>query len=641
MRIMKLTAVNLLIALAAISSLQAEEQGIELDKIVVTPTRTGESIKGTTSAVTVYSRADIEESKADNVKELIEDTVGLDISQAGAFGGQVSTFLRGTNSGQTQVMIDNVRVYDPIATNAAFNLAHLKLDNVERIEIVKGPQSVLYGSDAMGGVINIITKEGKGKPTVNLLAEGGSYDSHREAIDSSGRIKNLAYSFGISNFMTRGISKFKGTSERDPYSNLGVSLRLDYDINPKNKVGVISHYTDAKYKYDSSVGLKDDPDLAGREQQSLYSTYIENQLMDMWKQKLQFSFMRNYRRDSNDRDSSYPDDYLRDWYIGENQQFDWQHTIKLNPSDTIVCGFDWQREKGNYYYYTEYLDFKGSETPSETHFPKVLSRTKGFYLQNMLNIDDVFRLNTGIRIDDHSYAGTRESYKIDASYLFKTKTRIKGGWGTAFKAPTLYQLHALPDPWFGGGNPNLQPEESQTYEVGLDQSAFSDKLKFQTVYFHTQLKNLIDAKYNPITWMTDQYSNIGKARIFGYENSASFIPFKEIEAHLGYTWMDTEDKSNGDELLRRAKNKYFVNLKYIPSDRLDIGMKFTYVGRRSDSANRLLKAYTKLDMNANYKLNQALEAFLRLENITDEIYEEVKGYAEPGRAFYAGMKLSF
>ncbi|MFH1888879.1 MAG: TonB-dependent receptor [Candidatus Omnitrophota bacterium] len=620
------------------ASLFAQDHGgdIELDKIVVTPTRTGENIKGTTSGVTVFTRRDIENSKADNMKDFIEDTVGLDIYQAGSFGGQVSVFLRGTNSGQTQIMIDNVRVYDPIATNAAFNLAYVKLDNIERIEIVKGPQSVLYGSDAMGGVINIITRGGKGKPGINFLTEGGSYDSHRESIDSSGRIKDFSYSFGISNFKSRGISKFKGTTEKDPYENMDVSLRLDYDINPKNKVGVISHFTDAIYKYDNSIGLKDDPDLKGHEQQTIFTNYIENELTDKWKQRIQFSFMRNYRQDSNDRDTSYPDDYLRDWYIGENQQLDWQHTVKLNRADTIVCGFDWQREKGNYYYYTEYLG--GS---SETHFPKVLSRTKGYYLQNILNIDDTFRLNTGIRVDDHSYAGTRESYKIDASYLFKTGTRVKGGWGTAFKAPTLYQLHALPDPWFGGGNPNLQPEESQTYEAGFEQNAFSDKLKFQTVYFHTQLKNLIDAKYNPATWMTNQYSNVGKARIFGYENSASFSPFKEIRADAGYTWMDTEDKSNGDELLRRAKNKYFVNLKYIPNEKLDFSLKFTYVGRRSDSANRLLKAYTKLDLNSNYKLNSGLEAFVRMENVTDEVYEEVKGYAEPGRAFYGGVKLSF
>jgi len=614
----------------------AQEPDIELEKIVVTPGRTEEKIKGTTSAVTVFSRSDIENSKLNNIKDFIQETMGLDIVQTGSFGGPVSIFTRGTNSGQTQIMIDNIRVYDPIATNAAFDLAHLTLSNIERIEIVRGPQSVLYGSDAMGGVINIITKNGKGKPMLTFLTEGGSYDSHRESLDASGRIKNLSYALGLSRFESRGISKFKGTSERDSYQKMSASLKTSYDINPKNNIGVICHFTDAVYEYDNSVGLKDDPDLKGQEEQMLFSSYIKNKITDVWQQKIQFSFMRNYRQDSNDRDSSYPDDYLRDWYIGDNQQFDWQNTLKLTSFDTIICGFDWQREKGNYYYYSEYL---GGST--ETHFPKVISRTKGYYLQNALNINDTFHLNSGMRIDDHSYFGTNETYKIDASYLIKTATKIKGGWGNAFKAPTLYQMHALPDPWFGGGNPNLQPEEGQTYEIGFEQNVFKDKLKLGTVYFHTQLKNLIDAKYNPTTWFTNQYSNVGKARIFGYENSLTFSPFKELKIDTGYTWQDTEDKTNGDELLRRPKNKYFTTIKYAPGNKFDFYLKLITVGRRSDSANRLLKAYTKLDLNGAYKLNNNVETFFRIENITDEIYEEVKNYAEPGRSFYGGVKLSF
>lgn len=614
----------------------AEAADIDLDKIVVTASRTEESIKGTTSAITVFSRQDIEASNQDNIKDFIRDTLGLDIVQTGSFGGPVSVFLRGTNSNHTQIMIDNVRVYDPISTNAAFDLAHLTLDNIERIEIVRGPQSVLYGSDAVGGAINIITKKGQGKPSFGILAEVGSFDTYKESFTSGGKIKDLSYSFAVSDLDSRGISKFKGTTEKDPYNNTSVSLRLDYDIGQNNTVGFSSRFTDARYEYDNSVGLKDDPDLLGKEQQLLFSNYIENRFSEKWQQKIQFSFMRNYRQDANDKDPRYPDDYLRDWYLGENQQLDWQQTIKFSHFDTVVCGFNWQREKGNYYYYTEYLG--GS---SETHFPKVLSRTRGYYLENLLNLGDIFHLNTGIRIDDHSYAGTKQTYKIDASYLFKSVTKIKGNWGTAFKAPTLYQLHALPDPWFDGGNPNLQSETSQSYEVGFEQVAFQDKLQFGLVYFHTQLKNLINAKYNPVTWYTNQYSNIAKARIYGYESSIIFSPLKEVKVDLGYTWQDTEDKTNGDELLKRPKNKYFTNIKFLPSDKFDFGLKLLYVGRRSDTGNRLLKAYTKLDAYADFKLNSNFQIFGRIDNITDEIYEEVKNYAEPGRSFFAGLKLSF
>ncbi|MBM3244618.1 MAG: TonB-dependent receptor, partial [Candidatus Omnitrophica bacterium] len=211
-----------------------------------------------------------------------------------------------------------------------------------------------------------------------------------------------------------------------------------------------------------------------------------------------------------------------------------------------------------------------------------------------------------------------------------------------YKAPTLYQLNAGAVQFmFGGGNPNLQPEESQTYEIGAEQELFSNKLKLGTVFFRTQLKNLIDAKYDPVTWYTPQYSNIGKARIYGWENTIAFQPIKTVKFDAGYTWQDTEDKSNGDELLRRPKNKIFFNLGYTPNDKIDIALKFIYVGRRSDVGNLLLKAYTKTDFNINYAFNANISAFFKVDNITDERYNEVINYAEPGRMFNAGVKASF
>ena len=632
---MKRTILFLLVIVAIHAGLAGADE-VALDKIVITPGRISENIKGTTSEITVFSIKDIQDSKLIYLKDLIKQTVGLDIVQQGSSGGPVSLFLRGTNSGQTQIMIDNIRVYDPIATNAAFNLAHLSLDNIERIEIVRGAQSVLYGSDAMGGVINIITKKGRGKPSFSFLTGGGSYSSHKELLESSGKLKNLAYAISVSHYYNRGISQFKGTTEKDSYENIAASLRLDYDIDQDNTCGIIARFTDEQHDYDNSVGLKDDPDLQGEEEQLVLSNYIENKITDVWKQRIQYSFVRNYRQDSNDKDPSFPNDYLRDWYIGENQQVDWQNTLSICQSATLVFGFDWQREKGNYYYYTEYLG--GS---AETHFPKVISRTRGYYLNNMLNVKDRFRLNSGIRLDDHSYAGKKRTYKIDVSYLFDWGTKFKGGWATAFKAPTLYQLHALPDPWFGGGNPNLQPEESQTYEAGFEQSAFGDKLDFGLVYFNTKLENLIDAVYNPVTWYTTQYANINKARIYGCELNLRFRPLKQLEFVCGYTWQDTENKSNGDELLRRPKHKSFLSCKYAPNGKVDLSLKFFYTGRRSDAGNRLLKAYSRIDMSANYKLSINSELFLRIENLFDEIYEEAKNYAQPGRSFFTGIKLIF
>ena len=619
---------------------------VDLEKIVVTPTRSEESIAGTTSTVTVFNTNAIEEGKiqGENIKDLIVDSPGVDIVQSGSFGGPVSIFTRGTNSGQTQIMIDGVRVYDPISTNGAFDLAHLTLDNLGRIEMVNGPQSVLYGSDAMGGVINIITKKGSGKPLVSFLSSGGSYGSYREALESSGKINDFSYSFGASRFDTQGISKLEKFSGKDPYGNTSVSVRTDYDLNAQNTVGLIGRFTDAKFHYDSTYKSSHDPDLIGKEKQIFMSNYIESRLNDYWSQKLQLSYMANYRRDADDKDPQNPDDYLRDWYKGENYQIDWQHTIKAAKFDSIVTGFDYQRESGSYYRYSEYLG--GS---SETNFSEKTTNTKGYYLQNLINIDEVFNFNTGIRLDDHSHFGLHETYKVDTSYLFKTGTKIKGGWGTAFKAPTIYQLYALPIPadpvWgggSGGGNSNLKPEESSTYEIGIEQNLLNDKVNFGVTYFHTDTKNLIDAVYHPYyPYYTEQYDNVGRARVFGYENVLSVKPIKELKFEMGYTWQRTENMDTGDELLRRPRNKCFSRIQYTPFDKLVLGLKFNYIGKREDSGNQLLKAYTKTDLDASYKLNLNTEIFASIDNISDESYEEIRGYNEPGRTFSGGVKFTF
>ncbi|OGX15176.1 MAG: hypothetical protein A2166_00065, partial [Omnitrophica WOR_2 bacterium RBG_13_41_10] len=479
-------------------------------------------------------------------------------------------------------------------------------------------------------------KQGTTKPQLNLLFEGGSYSSHKEAVDASGRIKNLALALSASRFDSDGISKLKNTSENDPYDNTSVSLRLDYDINKNNTVGIIGRFSDARYEYDNSVGLVDDPNLLGKEQQLLFSNYIKNTITEKWQQKIQFSFMRNLRRDSNDKDSITPNDYLRDWYLGENWQIDWQNNIKLTDADTLILGLDWQRENGSYYYYTEYLG--GS---AETRFPKVHSSIKGCYLENILNLNDVFHLNAGARIDDHSYAGTHQTYKLDTSYLFPTQTKVKGGIGTAFKAPTLYQLNALPDPWFDGGNPNLKTETSLTYEFSVEQSLIQDKVKLSLTYFDTQLKNLIDAVYDPNTWYTNQYDNVGRARIYGYESSLFIKPCQEFQFNFGYTWQNPENQITGKQLLRRPKNKCFADIKYMPNKKLDFDLKFLYAGKRYDSGDFSLKAYTKLDLISNYRINSYAQLFARIENITDESYEEIRNYAQPGRNFWGGLKLSF
>lgn len=609
---------------------------VDLERIVVTPHRVEESLNSASGSVTVITSEEAKEKGLNTVKDVLKNVAGLDVVKTGEYGGQTSVFLRGSASGQTRVMIDGVRVYDPISVNAAFDFAHMTMDNIERIEIAKGPQSTLYGSDAMGGVINIITKKGEGKPHFSLIYEGGTHNTFNEILDLGGRINKFSYSMSLSRLDTDGISQLRNTSEKDGYEKTAYSLRMDYDFTDNFSAGLIGRNTESRFHYDDNFSNKDDPDLLNKSRLTVYSTYFNLKLFEFWKQKLQLSQTYNFRRDSNDKDPQYPSDYLRDWYYGKSEQLDWQHTFEIGDFYKLITGFNWQKEVGDYYYFSE-----SSWGPSETDFPKSSTWNKGAYIENRFEIEN-FNGSFSYRRDDHSLFREHDTYKVDASYKFKTNTTVKGGWGTAYKAPTIYQLYALPIPFmFGGGNTNLQPEESESYEAGFAQSLFDEKLTLETTYFHTNFKNLIDAVYNPATWFTDMYRNVSKARVFGYETQLTYKPLKKLKITGNYTWLDTEDKETHDELLRRPKNKMALNINYMPWDKIGINFNIVYIGHRTDTGNRLLKSYIKADLAVNYKINNYFKVFGRIDNLFNEKYEEAKGYATTGITTYAGVEASF
>lgn len=616
-----------------------EQNALELEDIVITPTRTEGKVSSTASTVTVLSAKELEKRGLYTVKDALKEDFSIDIAQAGALGGSASIFIRGANSGQTRVMIDGVRVYDPISTNAAFDPAYLSLDNIEKIEIVKGPQSSLYGADAIGGVINIITKKGKGRPRFLLYEEAGTYYTRREGIDFSGEKDKLRFSISSSHLRSKGFSraaKRLGNPERDPYENNAYSMRTDYDLSDELSLGLIGRYTYARYAYDDGGGAgQDDVNRKGWTKQGMASFVTNHKISDNSEQKIQLSWMGNYRRDFDENDPVDADDYLRDWYSGESLQAEWQGNYKLCDFDTIVAGFNYLKERGESYFFL-------SAFPPAAIFPKRYAWTKGYFLENRLNLNDRFTSTVSYRIEDHSRFNTHDTYRIDALYTFdKINTKVKGAFGTGFKTPTLYQLYAPADAFFGGGNVNLRPEESQTYEAGFEQPFFDNKFKYSLTYFHNNFKNLIDSVFNPVTFVSEQYRNVGKARSFGYENKVEFKPKDNLKISGNYTWLDTENKENHDELLRRAKNKFNLNLDYVLFEKWGLNFDVSYVGHRQDSGNLLLKRYVKADFATYYNLDEHIKIYARIENMFNKKYEEIKGYATAGFSVYGGVKAEF
>jgi vitamin B12 transporter len=605
----------------------------DLGNVIVSATKTETYQAEIGSSTTVITAEDIRKSGKRSVQEVLRDVPGLTVIQTGTLGGATSVFMRGANSGQTLVMVDGVEVNDPMSDSRSFNFANLLTDNIERIEVVRGPQSTLYGSDAMAGVINIITKKGTGKPKVEGSFEGGSHNTFSENFGLSGTALNkLDYSFSATRLDSDGISSAEGGSENDPYHNLALSSKIGYKILDNAQLNLSVNYVDARTG--SDYGSNQDASNYTSWSKDLAAKFAFDQSVNSWwAHTLSFSYhdvRRKDREDWNNWASTYDSNIIADWYKGNNKKVEWQHNISPVKWNVFTAGVEYEYESGSSYYESSSIAYG----PYLSKANRKSVDNMGYYFQDQLKIWDRLFITPGIRIDDHEMFGTETTYKISTAYLIsETGTRLKANWGTGFKAPTLYQLY---DAYYG--NINLKPEENKSYDFGFEQNFFKDRVSFDLTYFHNDFKNMITG--DPNTWV---YKNIGKAITKGFEAGAKFSPFDKLTFGANFTYTDTEDKSTGLTLARRPKRQanLYADWGFLPNANLNLGI--NYVGKRRDSDynNVTDKAYTIFRMAASYDITKNLQVFGRIENLFDEKYQEVYGYETMGRSFYAGIKGSF
>ena len=611
-------------------------RSMELPMIIVTPTKYETPLYGIPSSFSIIYEDEIVSKGKPQVKDILKDIPGINVVQTGSFGSPTSIFTRGTESSHTLVMIDGVKVFDPTSTNAAFNFANLTLDNVERIEVLRGPHSTLYGSDAIGGVINVITKKGIGKPRAWVSFESGSYMTFKETVGSEGEFKGLHYSMALSRLDTEGISKADekyNNSESDHYRNTSFSSRVDFEPADNLTIGSTFRYTDAEIEIDDSGGYNgDDPNRKNIEGQAVVSSYIDWDLMDWWTMDFKWLWMRNRRYDKDYRDDMDGSEYLYSEYKGANTSYELHNIFKLREFGTLSGGIDYDEQEAD-----SFTNNNGFIMDS----PKSDNSNVGYYIQNRLTIGENFYSIAGFRIDDHSEFGDHDTYKVSAKYIFDAGTSIKGGWATGFKAPTLYQLY---DP--DSGNASLRPEESETYEIGIGQDLLDEKIKLESTYFYTELDDLIDWVSTGF-WM-GQYQNINRAKMWGLESLIIAQPIDQVQLNYSYTFLKTRNKVTNQSLDRRPGHKHVLSLGIKPMANLDFNISYLYIGNRKDrrgwgatQQQILLKHYHKVDLSYRYIINENFEVFGRVENLFDEHYQEVDGYGVPGLSFYAGAKTTF
>ncbi len=596
----------------------------DIGEVIVTATKTETYQSEVGSSVTVITADDIKNKGATTVLAILRDVPGLSVMQSGPFGGITSLYLRGSKSGHTLVLIDGIEVNDPMKADRSFDygFGHLTTDNIERIEVVRGPQSTLYGSDAIGGVINIITKKGEGKPKWEALFEGGSYGTFKETLGFSGSEGKLNFSLSLLRLDSDGVSKAADTSEEDGYENITLSNRLGYKIYEDANLDFALRFTDAKYEYDDTA-YQDDPNKVGWWRNIAGKIAFDQAINSTWEHKFSFSYSQSKRKYKDEPDSVDPADNTHNWFKGDMKKFEWQHNISPIDWSTLTCGVEYEEERGF-----------GDGRASWNRFDRKIIDSKGCYFQNQFKLKEHLFITPGLRVDNHQYFDTETTYRISTSYLIPmTGTRFKVNWGTGFKAPSLYQLY---HPSYG--DTTLNPDKSKSYDCGFGQGFWNDKISFTSTYFYNDFKNMI-------AWdsSTSQYKNIDNAETKGLELECSFKPMEILTIGANYTYTKAEDKDTGKKLERRPENQvgFNINWAYIEKGNLNLGA--SYVGHRWNNATntRKTKHYTEASLSTSYNLTSNIRIFGRIENLFDREYQEVRGYATPGRSFYVGAKVTF
>ncbi len=544
--------------------------------------------------------------------------------------------MRGANSNQVAVLVDGVRINDPSSTNGAYDFGNMSSDNIERIEVVRGAQSTLYGSYATAGVINIITKKGRGEPRADVSIEAGSFRTFRESLRLSGGDDKADYSFGISRIDTRGISKaaeLEGSTteyERDGYENTTLSTRLGCRVFEKGRVEMAIRYFDAVSDIDAQE-YDDDPNhVSYTKQLSARAAYIQ-ELFGIWKHSISGNYMNIERRTNDEIDASHTFSSSRTWYEGTHEHAEWQQALKIGNFDEITGGVEVEQES------ISLISYYGG-TPSSLN-DKTMT-TKAAYLQNHLKLFERVYAIAGIRLTDNEDFGSHVNYQLSGSIKLPViETRLKGNYATGFRAPSLYQLYAPTS-----GNSELDEEESRSYDFGIEQSLFSDIFVVDVTYFNTKYKNMIG-------YVSSKYVNTERFITDGIEVSAKIVSGDYLSIVGSYTYTRRADDLEKDErLIRRPKHQGSMYVNVYLFDSLNINAGIQYVGERKDtwfhpttytSMNEDMSDYYLLSLGASLQITKNFQVFGRVENAIDEDYQEVAGYKMPGRAFYGGVKGTF
>ncbi len=619
-----------------------------LDEVVVTANKVAQKQSSTGKVVTVITKDVIEKSAGKSVGQLLNEQAGITINGAlNNMGSNQTIFMRGASSGRTLVLIDGIPVSDPSLINNEFDLNLISLTNVERIEICKGAQSTLYGSDAVAGVINIITiKSDIHKPVnANATVSAGSFNTIKAAVQLYGKVNNLTYTAAYSKIQSTGFSAAydktgKNNFDNDGYNSDALKVFLKYDLT--KQLSVSSFIQNTRYKTGLDAGPftdKRDYNTTNKGLITGANVQFKNEAVTVTAKYQYSEFTRYTFNDSTDS----PGYLTRGNYKGKAQFADVFANIKLSKNFSLLQGADYHENKMGMDFFGTYPSSQYG--PAGTYSSKVdssISQSSLYAsiiysgLQGRLNIDLGGRLNVNSRY------GNNNSYSFNPSYKINENLRVLGSISSAYKTPSLYQLYSE------YGNVNLKVEQSKSYELGLDykHNNFSNRL----VYFYRDINNAID--FNNLSY---QYFNIINQIVRGVEYEFKVQPIKGLSITGNYTYLSATEKSQSREnfadtsynyVLRRPKNSFNLNAGYQFSKALYVSAGAKYVSKREDvggyqTKDISLDAYTIFNAYAEYKFCNRFKIFVDGQNLTGKKFFDINGYNSIPFVFTAGITANF
>lgn len=612
MKILKLGAACAASTIAISYSLPAHAQFTELPQIVVTPNRAPTEAERSGSRVETVTRAEIEEQSRPLVVDYLNRLPGINLVQTGPAGSTSTLMMRGLRKHYVKTLFDGIDISDPTGPQNATLYEHLLVGGVTDIEVLKGSQGTLYGSDAIAGLISVSTL-GNIEPGIHhtLTAEGGSYGTVRGGYRLEGGFERGRFSAFLGGLRTDGFSAAAAGTERDGYENITANISGEFDINEDVSIFGSAFLLDATAEYDGfpppTFELGDTEHYADIRQAGIRGG-MNFALLDGRLQNTVSAQLFDTKR------AAY-EGAAPSTFDGQRLKLDYQGSYEINQNLMGQFGFDLERT--------------AAETTNGVDESATIA---GFWGQALISPVEPLDLTVGVRHDEHDMFGGYTTWRVTGSYRLETTTRLHASAGSGFRAPSLFELYNS-----SSGNPDLQPETSVSFDIGVEQRFLDDRLIADVTIFHTQIENHID-------WSAGRYEPVeGTTRASGVESSFVYNVNETFQLGANYTYTRAK-RPNGDREVRVPKHTVGLSTLVRPLEKWTVSADAkiaidTIDARFPDTIE--LDDYILLNAKIAYQANSTTEIYVRAENLLNQDYQTVDGYNTSGFAAFAGIQSRF